>query len=395
MKRIFFITRSDLSAVPNQELALPALVRAGYEVTVAGSGAADSAYRRQIPFPCHVIDMPVRGRVASELALMKQLLRARHGSYDALYLQGQALAPRAAIAMLGPKFSNRLLYHNSDYFSPIDHPLRFALERRLCRKADLYVNAEFHRAYITAEMYGVRCPVLTLPANLPRQWPIDAPSAAKRQQMTGGNPDAFVLMAHGGYSSLRMTQQLLQALATLPSRFRLVMTGGSPTRDTVDEALEKTGIADRVVRLPRLQFQEMLSYSVNADAGVLLYKNSDLGNFFQGPGRLTEYLACGLPLLSSDHTGLDNLVRKFNLGESADATNPQSIAEAIVRVEQGIQARVYSRAHVRQVFEDHLAFDHWESVFLEAFEAMFEGKRHSRGQKPPFPWLTKGDHTPQ
>ncbi len=339
--------------------------------------------------------MPRGGSVSAELTLLKQLLLARFGTYDVLYLQGHALAPRAAIAMLGPKLGKKLLYHTSDYFSPIDHPFRFALERRLCQMADMYANAEFHRAYITSEMYGCRCPVITLPANLPRQWPIAAPSKEKRQQMLGGDRDAFVLMVHGGYSPLRMTPELVQALATLPSRFRLVMTGGSPTRDKVDEALEEAGVADRVVRLPRLSFHEMLSYSVNADAGVLFYKNNDLGNFFQAPGRLTEYLACGLPVLASDHTGLENLVRKFNLGESADATKPQSIAKAIVRLDRGLKDNLFSRIQVRQVFENYLAFDHWEPIFVKTFEEMLEGKKRPRGQKPPYPWLPNEDITPK
>jgi glycosyltransferase involved in cell wall biosynthesis len=389
MARIIFFTRFDLSIVPYQELGLPALIRAGHEVTVVGPRASNSSYRRQIPFPCRVVDMQGGGNAISELAMMLRLIAARFGGYDVLYMQGQALAPRAAIAMLGPKFGKKLIYHTADYFSPIDHPVRFRLERHLCRKADLYMNAEVHRAYITAEMYGCRCSVITFPPNLPRQWPIAPPSEAKRRQMTGGDPDAFVLMLHGSYNPLRMTSQLVQGLAGLSPRFRLVMTGASPTRDSVDEALENAGVTNRVLRLPLLPFDEMLSYSVNADAGVLLYKNSDLGNFFQSPGRLTEYLACGLPLLASDHTGLENLVRKFNLGECADATKPQSIAEAIVRLDHGVRDQVYGRRQVRRVFEDHLAFDHWEPIFLDAFEQMLEGRPKSRGQKPPFPWLTK------
>jgi glycosyltransferase involved in cell wall biosynthesis len=387
MSRIFYISRTDLSDSPYPELTLPALVRAGHEVTVAAPKASESLYRRHLPFQCKVIDIPYGSSAKSELQLMARLLGARFGQYDVIYLNSQSMSLRAAVALAGPKFGKKIVYHNPDYYCPFRFPLAFRLERHVCRKADLYINLEFHRAYITSVMYQCRCPVITCPPNLPRKWPIARASQEKRLQMTGGDPDAFVLMLHGGYSELRMTPQLVEALASLPRHIRLVMTGGTPTPDKVDEIFARLGVSDRIVRLPRMDFDELLSYTVNADAAVLLYKNSDLGNFFTAPGRLTEYLICGLPLLASDHTGLENLVLRYKTGETADATQPSSIAAAIQRLEQGVKRDLYPKARMRSIFEAHLAFEHWEAPFLAAFDEMLRGTPRRADQKPPFPWL--------
>ena len=388
MSRIFYISRSDLSDSPYPEVTLPALAAAGHEIVVAAPQASKSLYRRHLPFACEVIDIPLGRKLVAELDVMRRLLSARFGRNDVIYLNSQSMSLRAAIGLSGPKFGKKILYHNPDYFCPLNFPVSFWLERRLCRMADLYLNVEFHRAYITSKMYRCRCPVITCPPNLPLKWPVASASVEKRMLMAGGDPEAFVLMLHGGYHEWRMTPQLVEALASLPENVRLVMTGKSPTRDKVDEVLERLSLSNRVVRLPRMDFDELLSYTVNADAAVLLYMNTDLGNFFTAPGRLTEYLVCGLPLLASDHTGLENLVVRYNAGVTVDATKPTSIAAGIRRLEQGVKQNVYTKARMRSVFEEHFAFEHWEPQFLAAFDAMLKGTPRRIDQKPPFPWLT-------
>lgn len=387
MKRLFFLSRSNLSSAPYPELALSTLARAGWDITIVAHNASQSCYRKKLPFPCHTVDLP-ESRAQEESEVLRQLWSARLGDYDVLYINSQSAAVRAAIALAGPKLGKKIVYHNPDYYSPRDYPLQAAMEKRFCRRADLYINLEFHRAYITSVMYGITCPIITLPPNLPRTWNTPERSPQIREMMTGGRSDAFVLMQHGGYSTLRMTDQLLQALARLPERFRLVMTGKSRTPDAYDRKLLELGLTERVVRLPRLDYDELLSHSVNADAAVLLYANNDLGNFFQAPGRLTEYLVCDLPLVATNHTGLENLVLRYGLGEATDSTKPQAIADAITGLERRVASGEFGSGKIRNVFDEHLAFEHFEPSLLAAFDAlMTEASVSARG--PRFPWLPK------
>jgi glycosyltransferase involved in cell wall biosynthesis len=263
------------------------------------------------------------------------------------------------------------------------------MEGRTLRKSDLYINNEFHRGYITQVMHRVRCPVITAPPNLPLAWPRPQKSAEKREMMAGGRGDAFVLMLHGGWSPLRMVTELWQGLAQLPDRFRLVMTGGYVKGDESDVLLAQLGIADRVLRLPRLAFNDMLAYTVNADAGVLIYRNNDLGNFFTAPGRMTEYLTCGIPLLGSNHTGIENLILRHDLGETTDATNPYDIAKSIRKLAAAVDEGSYSSWRMRKVFEDHFAFDHWEPLVKKAMNDMLAGQSKTSNLPPPFPWIPR------
>jgi glycosyltransferase involved in cell wall biosynthesis len=324
------------------------------------------------------------------LPALKALLVARFGPYDVIYVNSLPAAVRGAIALAGPRLGKKIAYHSPDYFDPFAHPIYFRLEGRLCRKADLYMNNEFHRGYITQALHRMRCPVITAPPNLPLSWPCPDRSPAKRREMAGDAEEAaFVLMLHGGYSELRMVPQLLRALALLPDRIRLVMTGSGNRNHELEGMLRELGLKRRVVTLPGLGFCDLLAYTVNADCGVLLYQNNDLGNFFTSPGRLTEYLACGLPVLASNHTGLEDLVLKYGLGEAVLSTEPESIAAGVLRLEAAVQQGRFHRQTMRKQFLGHFAFEHWEPVVVGAFRQLVTETRTRDVMRPPFPWLPK------
>jgi glycosyltransferase involved in cell wall biosynthesis len=385
-KRVLFLSRGDSSEVPHGEICLPALAKAGWEIEVMAPGATNSLLNSIRPFPHRARDLPPAG-FKQEVATFLALLRGRFGKPDVIYVHSQSLSARAYLALFGPLFGKKLVYHNPDYYDPFDYPLYFILEKLFCQKVDLYLNNEFHRGYITRAAYGVRSPVVTVPIMLPACWPFPERSAALRAEMCGGDDGAFVTILHGGYAEIRMVPELFEALRLLPKKFRLVMFDRDHRDAEVDQKLRSLGLADRVVRYPRMNVLELARYTVNADAGVLLYQNNDLGNFFTAPGRLTEYVGAGLPVIATNHTALENLIWRFHLGVTVDSTKPGKLAEGIANLASRIQQQEFQRSVLRETFLEKLAFDHWEGEIVQHFEEMVAATAKRPKSGPRFPWL--------
>jgi glycosyltransferase involved in cell wall biosynthesis len=382
MKKLICITIRDLSSNPFPELALPVLVRNGWKVTLVAPNVHQSVLNRCLPYACwrHNVCSGSCSRLLSELAIQRWLQHARLGPYDVIYLQCQQLAPRAALGLAGPLFGKRLVYHTYDFYDPGTYPCYSRLEGHLTRRAACHLNGEYHRAYITRTLYRLRCPVLVVPPHLPANWPIPGRFEAGRRALGSRSSEDVILMLHGAPSDLRATGQLLTALARLPGRFRLAMT--CALDDRLSATLGRLGIQDRVTCLGRLDYLQMFSRTVNADIGIMLHVNNDLGNFFQGPGRLTEYMACGLPILASHFTGLQVLVGRHRLGACADPGDPADIAARILEIEAGIRGGAFDRNAIRQCFLDRFAFDHWEPAVVAAFDAVL---RSTPSPIPPVP----------
>jgi len=387
MKKLIFISRGDSSEVPHGEILLPGLTRAGWDIEVVAPGATKSLLHSIQPYSHQARELP-QGGIRQELGMFRELLKARFGDYDVIYIHSQSLSARAYLALLGPLFGKKLVYHNPDYYDPFNHPFYSWFERRFCRKIDLYLPNEYHRAYVARAMYGLRCPIMIAPTVLPACWPFPPRDTAVRQEMCGGKDDnSFILILHGGYGEIRMVPELFEALRLLPKRFQLVMFDREHRKSEVDRKLDELGIADRVVRFPRMNVLQLARYTVNADAGVLLYQNNDLGNFFCWPGRLTEYLGAGLPVIATNHTALENLVWRYKLGVTVDSTKPAKLAEEIANLAEMVRSQELRGEALRQTFLDKLAFDHWEPGIVQHFENLLSSNIERTNSPPKFPWM--------
>lgn len=386
-KKLLFVSTGNSASGPHGEICLSALSRNGWDITVVAPGAENSLLNRLLPYKAKFHDLPKHG-MGQERALARLLLGARLSPSSVLYLHSQSLSLRAWLWLLGPTFGKRIVYHNPDYYDPFDYPGHYFAEKQLSRKSALCLNNEFHRAYLTRAEYRLRCPVVTVPIMLPARWPFPKPDPAVRNEICGGAEDAFVLILHGGYGEIRMVPELFKALSLLPKRFRLVMFDRDHRKAEVDRKLSELNIADRVVRYPRMNISELARYTVNADAGVLLYQNNDLGNFFTAPGRLTEYVGAGLPVIATNHTGLENLVWRYKLGLTADSTQPAKLAEEIANLAEMVRQKQFQSDVLRQTFLDKLAFDHWEPEIVQHFENLLLPQKPV-ALPPKFPWLAK------
>ena len=384
MPRLIFMTANDLRKNLWPELALPALARHGWEITVVGINAEESAMARCLPYPCrrHNLTSLSQGRLSSELDIARWLQHCRTGPYDVIYLHSHVLGSRAGLGLIGPLFGKRLIYHTHDYFDPITHPLHMRLEAITAQRSSYFINGEYHRGYICRTMYKLRSPMLVLPPNLPAAFPVSLYSDKVRVEMGARDPKDILLIVHGGQSSLRATDETLEALSLLPNRFRLVMTGERTS--SLVKKLEMLAIADRVVCLGHLEYAALLSYTASADIGIMLHANNDLGNFFQAPGRLTEYLACGLPILASHYTALQLLTLKYRVGLCVDPNSAREIASALLEMETAIHSGRFGRKAIREAFLDHFAFDHWEGAVIQVFDSLSDRHRTYRDHPPDF-----------
>ena len=386
-KKLLYISRCNSLSSPHNEICLPALARDGWDITVLAPFAEESIMHKHIPYTAKFRNLPTGGR-AMEIATAKAILRARISGYSVLYLHSQSLATRAAIWLTGPKMGLRIAYHNPDYYDPFSWPLHRWLESYVARKADLNLNNEFHRAYIARADGKLRSPIVTAPIMLPAAWPFPAPVAEIRKQVSAAAADnPFVLVLHGGYSEVRAVPELFKALSMLPDRFRLVMFQKEHCEAETTDILNKLGLSHRVLRLPGMPLDGLLNYTVNCDAGVLLYKNNDLGNFFTAPGRLTEYIGAGIPVLASNHTGLENIVWRMDLGVTVNSKDPASIARGIELLAKLKGDGRYQKHRLVDAFIKHLAFDNFAGDIVASFNRLLNPTHCSNPPPPTFPWL--------
>jgi glycosyltransferase involved in cell wall biosynthesis len=193
-------------------------------------------------------------------------------------------------------------------------------ESRLIRHADAVFAVTPGRANVMSERYGVSPHVIQNKPEVAR----DAERALPDLR-DGVAPDRRVVFYSGRMQPTRGLEQLITALTDLPDCVLVVM--GSGEDEYVQQLRELA--ADRMIVRPPVRPSEVVAASAGADVGVVLNRNVSLNNYLSLPNKIYEYIAAGLPVVTSDSPEMTRLVEHYDVGETCDPERPDDIARAI------------------------------------------------------------------
>jgi glycosyltransferase involved in cell wall biosynthesis len=294
--------------------------------------------------------------------VIREVLAARP---DCLYIQGAQQAP-FVLWLLCASFKGKVIYHTQDYVGPRQNWFYEICEKLFARHADWVISNEPNRARFMASSYGLMRMPEVIRTALPSWWPVPGRDEEYRLEIlrsAGLTDDTRLrLIATGGaYRDDRMSQQLVEALVDLPTEYIVVFTccpPGSSSRLLCEECIERHGLQGRVIYWDAPGYAELLMLFSVCDMGILLYPNNGIGHFYQSPGRLTEYLRCGLPIVTSQFPGLELLVLKYRIGEVADPYNSKEVAAAIRRIGDVPESEAaLRRQELRELAESEFVYE--------------------------------------
>lgn len=338
---IYFISSANpAEGAPHHFMAALDLSRKGYSLRAVCAGPARKS---QIDFPFGQIEVTsipekcgIFGRLSWHASLAFKLFAMRLTRKKCIYyIQGSVVTPAAFFTLFAVS-GYRLIYHTQDYLEPGRHPFWSFFEKRIARRAGHVICNEPNRGRFMASSYKLKSMPTIVRTALPLDWPVPARNAELRQSLLSqvnqpGN-DHCLVMVQGFLGRLRGGRQIIEAMASLPDNFILVTTSarvGSQEYNAFSAIAKEIGIFERIVFLPTLEYGELLRHTAACDIGMMLYPNDGVGNFYQAPGKLTEYLRCGLPVVTSNFPGLELLTLKYGIGIACDPESPAEIASSI------------------------------------------------------------------
>lgn len=314
-------------------------------------------------------------RALGSAAFLRRTLRAL--SCDVLYLVDSWTLPPVWLATRGRWRWRRarLVYHTFEWLEPGLHPWHaIRLERGACRAADLVVNVERVKARLQQMLYGLpSCPLWVRNA-LSLHYPTPEPQPECRRGMLGASPpdNAVAVICPSTATPERLTLEQIRAMAKLPGRYRLAtIRGPDQYQEQCEREASALGLSDRVVFLPRMPFDRLMEYVASADLGVVIHDGRrSSGNFMASPMRLSQFAACGIPVVASAFPTVEAEVYKHGLGVCCDAYDPGAIAAAIADAVESIPGLEVRRRQIRSAFESHLCFERRGEYLAVALDAL-------------------------
>jgi glycosyltransferase involved in cell wall biosynthesis len=255
-------------------------------------------------------------------------------------------------------YDSHELYLESGSAARIPGPARWVLARvesRLAHRAAAVITVNPSIAHELSRRYGVD-PVVVM--NCPLLSDVRRPGRMRARLALGGRP---VLLHHGSLGDGRGIGHTIDALRLLPAEVALVLLGDGPLVPWIREQQERPELAGRLFWHPAVPLNELLSWVVDADLGVMLFEPTELNSLYATPNRLFDCVVAGVPVLASDFPEFRRIVNGDGIGEVCDPTDNRVIAESIGRLlaapEQlaAMQIRARSAARIKYNWDTQAA----------------------------------------
>jgi glycosyltransferase involved in cell wall biosynthesis len=207
-----------------------------------------------------------------------------------------------------------------------------ALERLMLRRwVDAVITQNEYRAAILAKERGSRVEPLIV-HNYKRTREVRGPGRLRADLAIPAGKR--VVLYEGYLVTGRWLDRLAEAVFHLPEDVVIVFLGEEQLKwlRRSEAALARPLASGRLIVAPPVPHDGLLDYVVDADVGVIIYDDKVRNNLFCEPGKLTDYVSAGVPIIAPDFPTIGKVVREHGLGACFDGGRPEVIAGAIMAV---------------------------------------------------------------
>jgi len=139
-----------------------------------------------------------------------------------------------------------------------------------------------------------------------------------------------ILLLQGGLTPGRNLDVLVRSMKYVASSsVVLVVLGCGAMLGKLRAISKEERLSGRVLFHEAVPQEALLGLTASADAGVIPYRATCLNSYFCTPNKLFEFLAVGLPILSTDLPEISKIIKGHDVGLVGDTSSPRRFAALI------------------------------------------------------------------
>lgn len=197
------------------------------------------------------------------------------------------------------------------------------IERSFFPRVDKAITVSDSIAGIFSTKYGIPVSVVrNIPPN--RNFKL-----FRNKEELGIDPDKKILLMQGsGINIQRGAEELIDAMAYLEG-YQLLIIGGGDVIDALKKQAEPHVKSGHIKFYPRMPVADLYQYTMHADLGLSLDKDTNLNYRYSLPNKLFDYIHAGIPILASPLVEVKKIVDGYDIGITIEHHSPEHIASKI------------------------------------------------------------------
>lgn len=148
----------------------------------------------------------------------------------------------------------------------------------------------------------------------------------------GCSAETRIVLYEGQLVHGRWLDRIVDAARFLPSDVHLVFLGQPFPwwKERVEPLLHQPPFDEQVTVLPPVPHVEVMNFVAGADVGIICYDDRSRNNVMCEPGKLSDYVFAGLPIVCPDFPTLRAVIDEYDIGRAFTEATPRAIADAIM-----------------------------------------------------------------
>ena len=228
----------------------------------------------------------------------------------------------------------KLIYDTHEYFTEMPElvgrkrvqAIWKAFERTIFPKLNNIITVNDSIARLYAGEYHKEIHVVR---NIP---PAFHPEKIKSRTELGLPEDNMILILQGtGINIDRGAEEIVLAMKYMEN-IMLLIVGSGDVLTKLKDMVRSEKLEEKVMFRPKMPFEELRQYTMNANLGLALDKDTNLNYRFSLPNKLFDYIHSRIPVLASDLPEIKEIIEKYDIGFFIPNHTPQAIAETVNRI---------------------------------------------------------------
>lgn len=209
--------------------------------------------------------------------------------------------------------------------SPFKKNLWKSIERRIFPKLKYVFTVNDSIAKIYSDEYKVKIGVVR---NIP---PLSNQKNVKPATKTElGIPEGkkIVVLQGAGINVDRGAEEAVLAMEHINDALLLIVGSGDVIA-VLKQMVKDRNLDEKVKFTGKVPFEKLLQYTMHADLGLTLDKDTNINYRYSLPNKLFDYIHAGVPVLASSLVEIKSIIEKYKVGDCILSHDPMHIAEKI------------------------------------------------------------------
>ena len=267
-----------------------------------------------------------------------------------------------------------LVYDSHEYFTGVPELTHRPKAQAIWKRIESFILPKIKYAYtvnssiaqLYEDEYKVKFKVIR---NMPEvKFQIRTDLDIIKRELRLPSDKSIIILQGAGINIQRGAEEAVQAMQYVENAILLII-GSGDVIPALKLMVVELQLNEKVKFEPKKSPSELLLYTLCADLGLSLDKNTNLNYRFSLPNKIFDYIQAGVPILASDLPEVKKIIEGYNIGCISPDHNVKNLATLMNKMIDNKEMRLTWKKNLKAASQE-LNWDHEKSKLLSIFTSI-------------------------